>query len=97
MRRSSLPITLNPVAPSVLLLDTSGAMKADKINALNEGLKGFKDDLAKDTLAARRVEVAIVTFDSADRGAPRCRHRIVAIHERAASIVIFRPGVIKSG
>lgn len=39
-------------------------MRGDKIQALNEGLKAFKEDLSKDSLAARRVEVAIVTFDS---------------------------------
>lgn len=54
-----------PRCPCVLLLDTSGSMQGDKIQALNEGLKAFKDDLARDTLASRRVEVAIVTFDSA--------------------------------
>jgi uncharacterized protein YegL len=40
-------------------------MQGEKIQALNEGLKVFKDDLAKDTLASRRVEVAVVTFDNA--------------------------------
>jgi uncharacterized protein YegL len=54
-----------PRCPCVLLLDTSGSMQGDKIQALNEGLKAFKDDLARDTLASRRVEVAVVTFDSA--------------------------------
>jgi uncharacterized protein YegL len=33
------------------------------INALNQGLKAFKDDLIKNPLAARRVEVAVITFD----------------------------------
>ncbi|MCX6358881.1 MAG: VWA domain-containing protein [Armatimonadetes bacterium] len=50
--------------PCVLLLDTSGSMAGDKINALNEGLKAFKDHLSKDTLAGRRVEVAVVTFNT---------------------------------
>jgi uncharacterized protein YegL len=53
-----------PRCPCVLLLDTSGSMEGEKIEALNTGLKAFKDDLVKDTLAARRVEVAVVTFSS---------------------------------
>jgi uncharacterized protein YegL len=53
-----------PRCPCVLLLDTSGSMKGAPINALNEGLRSFKDDLIKDALASKRVEVAVVTFDS---------------------------------
>ncbi len=53
-----------PRCPCVLLLDTSGSMQGDRIGALNQGLLSFKDELVKNTLAARRVEVAIVTFDS---------------------------------
>ncbi len=53
-----------PRCPCVLLLDTSGSMAGDPIAALNEGLRAFKDDLIKDPLASRRVEVAVVTFDS---------------------------------
>jgi uncharacterized protein YegL len=48
----------------VLLLDTSGSMEGEKINALNDGLKVFKDDLSKDPLASRRVEVAVVSFNN---------------------------------
>lgn len=53
-----------PRCPCVLLLDTSGSMSGTPINALNEGLRTFKDDLNQDDLAKKRVEVAIVTFDS---------------------------------
>ncbi|WP_460205138.1 vWA domain-containing protein [Scytonema sp. NUACC21] len=53
-----------PRCPCVLLLDTSGSMQGGAIEALNEGLKSFKEELIKNSLAARRVEVAIVTFDS---------------------------------
>ena len=53
-----------PRCPCVLLLDTSGSMQGMPIDALNEGLLGFKDELIKNSLASRRVEVAIVTFDS---------------------------------
>lgn len=56
----------NPEArcPCVLLLDTSGSMEGPPIDALNQGLQVFRDDICKDPLASRRVEVAIVTFDS---------------------------------
>lgn len=47
----------------VLLLDTSGSMSGEPIRALNEGLQTFKDALMDDTLAKRRVDIAIVTFD----------------------------------
>ncbi|KAF3884523.1 MULTISPECIES: vWA domain-containing protein [Nostocales] len=53
-----------PRCPCVLLLDTSGSMQGTPIEALNQGLQTFKEELIKNSLAARRVEVAIVTFDS---------------------------------
>ena len=53
-----------PRCPCVLLLDTSGSMQGAPIAALNEGLKVFEEDLARDSLAPRRVEVAVVSFDS---------------------------------
>ena len=53
-----------PRCPCVLLVDVSGSMQGAPIAALNEGLRAFKNDLARDGLAARRVEVAIVTFGS---------------------------------
>ena len=53
-----------PRCPCILLLDTSGSMQGAAITALNEGLRAFQQDLAKDSLASLRVEVAVVTFDS---------------------------------
>ncbi|MGV3773957.1 MAG: vWA domain-containing protein [Verrucomicrobiales bacterium] len=53
-----------PRCPCILLLDTSGSMQGEPIEALNRGLKAFKDDLIKDPLASRRVEIAVVTFDN---------------------------------
>ena len=53
-----------PRCPCVLLLDTSGSMKGAALDALNAGLQTYRDDLLKDALAAKRVEVAIVTFNS---------------------------------
>ena len=51
-----------PRCACVLLLDVSGSMAGKPIDALNEGLAAFAADLATDSLARQRVEVAIVTF-----------------------------------
>lgn len=51
-----------PRCPVVLLLDTSGSMHGEPISELNAGIVTFKDELMADELAAKRVEVAIVTF-----------------------------------
>jgi uncharacterized protein YegL len=48
--------------PVVLVLDTSGSMSGQRIQELNAGLQTFRDELFADSLAAKRVEVAIVTF-----------------------------------
>ena len=48
--------------PVVLVLDTSGSMAGQRIQELNAGLQTFRDELFSDLLAAKRVEVAIVTF-----------------------------------
>ncbi|MGE5659418.1 MAG: vWA domain-containing protein [Actinomycetota bacterium] len=53
-----------PRCPCVLLLDTSGSMQGAPIEALNEGLQTFRDDLVRDELAKKRVEVAIISFDN---------------------------------
>lgn len=53
-----------PRCACVLLLDTSGSMEGAPINALNEGLQTFRDSLIQDSLASRRVEVAMIKFDS---------------------------------
>jgi len=51
-----------PRCPVVLLLDTSGSMQGGPITELNLGMQTFKDSLMADTLAIKRVEVALVTF-----------------------------------
>src|SRR5215510_11416089 len=51
-----------PRCPCILLLDTSGSMSGAKISELNNGLKTFEEQLRSDAMAAKRVEVAIVTF-----------------------------------
>src|SRR5690349_19714879 len=51
-----------PRCACLLLLDTSASMSGAKINQLNEGLRAFEEELKADSLSAKRVEVAIVTF-----------------------------------
>jgi uncharacterized protein YegL len=51
-----------PRCPCLLLLDTSGSMNGQPIAQLNAGLRSFKEELAGDSLAAKRVEVALVSF-----------------------------------
>lgn len=53
-----------PRCPCVLLLDTSASMAGAAIAALNEGVRAFRDTLCQDALASRRVEVAVLSFDS---------------------------------
>lgn len=57
-------IVLNaePRCPCILLLDTSSSMAGEAIMELNAGLVTFKDELAADPMAAKRVEVAVVCF-----------------------------------
>ena len=51
-----------PQCPCLLLLDVSGSMRGQPIDELNAGLGTFKDELAADALAMKRVEVGIITF-----------------------------------
>jgi len=53
-----------PRCPCVLLLDTSASMQGEPIAALNEGLRTFQEDLMKDPVAPKRVEIAVVSFNS---------------------------------
>lgn len=51
-----------PRCPCLLLLDTSGSMSGAPIAELNSGLVSFKDELVLDSLAMKRVEVAVISF-----------------------------------
>lgn len=51
-----------PRCPVVLLLDTSRSMEGAPIEQLNAGLAAFKTDVMNDSLAALRVDIAIITF-----------------------------------
>lgn len=48
--------------PCILLLDTSSSMQGEPVRQLNEALVGFKETLTQDPLAAKRVELALITF-----------------------------------
>lgn len=54
----------NPQArcPCILLLDVSASMSGAPIEQLNEGLRLLQEEIQSDSLAAKRVELAIVTF-----------------------------------
>jgi uncharacterized protein YegL len=51
-----------PRCPCLLLLDKSGSMSGRPIAELNEGLVAFKAELMADSLAVKRVELAVVSF-----------------------------------
>ncbi len=51
-----------PRVPCILILDTSGSMGGQPISELNEGLLAYKEELAADSLASKRVDVAVITF-----------------------------------
>ena len=51
-----------PRCACLLLLDTSGSMNGRPIEELNAGLAAFQAELNGDSLASKRVEIAIVTF-----------------------------------
>jgi uncharacterized protein YegL len=51
-----------PRCPCILLLDTSGSMEGTSIDELNQGLQAFRDEIFHDSLALKRVEIAVITF-----------------------------------
>ncbi|TVR13125.1 MAG: VWA domain-containing protein [Planctomycetota bacterium] len=52
-----------PRCPVLLLLDTSFSMREEgRIEALQEGIRMFRDEVAGDNLASLRIEVSVVTF-----------------------------------
>lgn len=61
-------IVVSPNEPHlacVLLVDTSSSMgESGAIHSLNEGIARFKEQLSKDGMAKRRVDVAIIEFNS---------------------------------
>ena len=53
-----------PRCACVLLVDTSGSMAGENIRALNNGIKELKRQLENDDIASKRVEIAVVKFDT---------------------------------
>ena len=53
-----------PHLACALLLDTSGSMQGAPIRSLNESIQQFKATIVADPIARKRVEIAIITFDS---------------------------------
>lgn len=51
-----------PRCPCLLIVDRSGSMAGRAITELNAGLQTFRDELASDSLAMKRIETAIVSF-----------------------------------
>jgi uncharacterized protein YegL len=51
-----------PRCPCLLLLDSSGSMSGRPISELNAGLRTFQEELQADSLAVKRVEVAMISF-----------------------------------
>ena len=56
-----------PRCPYVILVDSSSSMEGEPIEELNNGLKLFKQELLKNELALKRVELAVIGFDSMAR------------------------------
>ncbi len=55
-------VNTEPRCPCLLILDTSGSMRGKPVDELNAGIRQFKDELAADEMAQKRVEVAILGF-----------------------------------
>lgn len=51
-----------PRCPCVLLLDVSDSMRGQPLAELNAGLQAFRDQLMRDPVAAKRVDVCVITF-----------------------------------
>jgi uncharacterized protein YegL len=75
-----------PRCPCLLLLDTSASMTGNKLVQLNEALQAFRDELNEDSLAAKRVEIAIVSYGP-----------IVRVHNEFTSVANFHPLGLKAG
>ncbi len=79
----------NPQQPhcaTVLLLDTSGSMSQNgKITLLTEGLTVFKEDVTKDELASKRVDLSVITFGNG-----------VSVTHDFSSIEDFEPPILSA-
>ncbi|WP_433796776.1 vWA domain-containing protein [Actinoplanes sp. CA-252034] len=57
----------DPRIACALLLDTSASMAGGPINALNQGLELFCDEIKKDELAQKRAEITVISFGGGAR------------------------------
>ena len=80
------PYNPEPRCPCILLLDTSDSMRGRPIEQLNEGLQTFQQNLLKDPVASKRVDVAIVTFNS-----------VVQVAQDFVTVNRFTPPVLQTG
>lgn len=74
-----------PRCPCCLLLDVSASMAGEPIRQLNEGLSLYHQELLSDPLAAKRVQVGIVTFGG-----------IVQIAQQFCEVGLFTPPVLET-
>lgn len=76
-----------PRCACVLLLDTSGSMNQDgKLQMLNDALRRFREELASDQIAKRRVEIALVSFNTN-----------VTVLADFATVDSFQPPILTAG
>lgn len=75
-----------PRCPCVLVVDTSSSMEGEPIEQLNAGLQQLHKELQQDGLASKRVEVAIVSFNS-----------VVTVEQDFVSIDHFNPPTLTAG
>ncbi len=89
-----------PRCPVVLLLDTSGSMKGQRIEQLNQAIQTFNRELKADPLASLRVEVSIVTFGGAVRVMDGSgENETVPFQADKAFVTVdqFKPPTLKAG
>jgi len=56
-----------PRCPCILLVDCSGSMQGEAIEALDRGMDQLARELNEDTLAKKRVEIAVISFGQSVR------------------------------
>src|SRR5262245_33060938 len=78
-------LTADQRCACMLVLDTSGSMQGEPINHLNQGLRAFEKQLKGNALAARRIDVGIVTFGNG--GVRLAQEFVPARHFTAPALV----------
>jgi len=58
----SVSVVGEPHLACILLLDISGSMSGEPIWNLNKAIRQFKEQVCRDEIARKRVDVAVVTF-----------------------------------